>query len=89
MSSAWEKIINMPEPSADQKAVLESLFNTIVPKAGQVDIGLMGDDVGLDFGTPVTVIGFSPQEAADFASELLKAARRAAQQQGIMIEFKI
>lgn len=45
--------------------------------------------VCIDFGTPVRSLGMTPQQAADFASDLLKIAREAGRKAGETVGFTI
>jgi hypothetical protein len=45
-------------------------------------IAVIGGKVAINFGTPVTWIAMTPQEAATFASLLIKRAREAARKAG-------
>lgn len=55
----------------------------------QFAIGEQDGKVVIDFGTPVHWLAMSPQQAADFASTLLKRARVVGRQQGQTIDFII
>ena len=55
----------------------------------QFSIGEKDGKVVIDFGTPVAWVGMSPQQAADFASTLLKRARLVARQNGESVGFTI
>lgn len=55
----------------------------------QFAVGVKDGKVVLDFGTPVAWLGLNAQQAADFASLLLKRAREACRQSGETIEFTI
>lgn len=55
----------------------------------QFAIGEKDGKVVIDFGTPVHWIGLSPQQAADFASLLLKRAREAGRKAGVSIGLTI
>lgn len=45
--------------------------------------------VVVDFGKPVHWLGMTPQQAADFASDIMKLARAAARAKGESVAFKI
>jgi len=55
----------------------------------QFAIGEKDGKVVIDFGTPVHWLGMTPQQAADFASLLLKRAREVGRKQGVSIGFTI
>jgi hypothetical protein len=55
----------------------------------QFAIGEKDGKVVLDFGTPVAWIGMTPQQAADFASTLLKRAREVGRKNGESVGFII
>lgn len=55
----------------------------------QFAIGEQHGKVVIDFGTPVHWLGMTPQEAADFASALLKRARLVARKSGETVGFTI
>lgn len=55
----------------------------------QFGVGEKDGKVVLDFGTPVAWIGMSPQQAADFASTVLKRAREVARKSGQTVGFTI
>ena len=55
----------------------------------QFAIGEKDGKVVIDFGTPVAWVGMTPQQAADFASTLLKRARLVARQNGDSVGFTI
>jgi len=55
----------------------------------QFAIGEQGGKVVIDFGTPVHWVGMTPQQAADFASAVLRRAREAARKQGQSVGFTI
>ena len=55
----------------------------------QFAIGSEGDKVVLDFGKQVHWVGMTPQQAAELASSLLKAARKVARKNGEMVSFEI
>jgi hypothetical protein len=55
----------------------------------QFAIGEQDGKVVIDFGTPVHWLGMTPQQAADFASTVLKRAREVARKQGQTVGFTI
>lgn len=55
----------------------------------QFAIGERDGKVVIDFGTPVHWLGMTPQQAADFASAILKRARHAARRNGETVGFTI
>lgn len=55
----------------------------------QFAIGEKDGKVVIDFGTPVHWVGMTPQQAADFASLLLKRARQVARTNGETVGFTI
>lgn len=55
----------------------------------QFAIGEKDGKVVIDFGTAVAWVGMTPQQAADFASTLLKRARLVARQNGETVGFTI
>jgi len=55
----------------------------------QFAIGEKDGKVVIDFGTPVHWLGMSPQQAADFASLLLKRAREVGRKNGENVGFTI
>jgi hypothetical protein len=55
----------------------------------QFAIGEKEGKVVIDFGTPVHWLGMTPQQAADFASAILKRARQAARKNGETVGFTI
>jgi hypothetical protein len=55
----------------------------------QFAIGERGGKVVVDFGTPVHWLGMTPQQAAEFASLLLKRAREVARKNGETVSFMI
>ena len=55
----------------------------------QFAIGEKDGKVVLDFGTPVHWVGMTPQQAAEFASTLLKRAREVARKNGETVSFVI
>lgn len=55
----------------------------------QFAIGDKDGKVVIEFGTPVAWLGMTPQEAADFATALLKRARLAARKAGQSVAFTI
>lgn len=55
----------------------------------QFAIGEKDGKVVIDFGTPVHWLGMSPQQAADFASTLLKRAREVGRKNGVSIALTI
>lgn len=52
-------------------------------------IGEHDGKVVIDFGTPVHWLGMTPQEAAEFASTLLRKAREVGRKNGETISFMI
>ncbi len=58
---------------------------------GAVQFAVGGKDgkVVLDFGTPVTWMGMTPQQAADLASSLMKWARLMGRKNGETITFNL
>lgn len=76
----------------------------LVGATGQWPLGKLNDDdegglrlalkaengtVVIDFGTSVTWVGMTPQEAADFASAILKMARGVARTKGETVGFTV
>jgi hypothetical protein len=57
--------------------------------AVQFAIGERDGKVVIDFGTPMHWIGMTPQQAADFASTILKHARKVGRKNGETIGFTI
>lgn len=55
----------------------------------QLAIGEQDGKVVIDFGTPVHWLGMTPQQAADFASTILKRARLVARKTGETVGFTI
>ncbi len=55
----------------------------------QFAIGEQDGKVVIDFGTPVHWLGMTPQQAADFASTVLKRAREVARKHGQLVGFTI
>lgn len=55
----------------------------------QFAIGERDGKVVIDFGTPVHWLGLTPQQAADFASTVLKRARLVARRNGETVGFTI
>lgn len=55
----------------------------------QFAIGEKDGKVVIDFGTPVHWVGMTPQQAADFASTVLKRAREVARKNGETVGFVI
>jgi hypothetical protein len=55
----------------------------------QFAIGERDGKVVVDFGTPTHWLGMTPQQAADFASTLLKRARMVARKNGETVGFTI
>lgn len=55
----------------------------------QFAIGEKDGKVVIDFGTAVHWVGMTPQQAADFASLLLKRAREVGRKNGVAIGFTI
>lgn len=55
----------------------------------QFAIGEKDGKVVIDFGTAVHWVGMSPQQAAEFASTLLKRAREVARKNGESVSFVI
>jgi O-acetyl-ADP-ribose deacetylase (regulator of RNase III) len=55
----------------------------------QFAIGEKDGKVVIDFGTPVHWLGMTPQQAADFASAIIKRAREAARKNGKTVGFTI
>lgn len=55
----------------------------------QFAVGEKDGKVVLDFGSPVSWIGMSPQEAADLASVLLRRAREAARSVGLSVHINL
>lgn len=55
----------------------------------QFAIGEKDGKVVIDYGTPVHWIGMTPQQAAEFASLLLKRAREVARKNGETVSFII
>lgn len=55
----------------------------------QFAIGEQDGKVVIDFGTPVHWLGMTPQQAADFASAVLKRARQTARKKGQTVGFII
>lgn len=55
----------------------------------QLAIGEKDGKVVIDFGTPVCWLGMTPQQAADFASTVLKRAREVARRNGETVGFTI
>jgi hypothetical protein len=55
----------------------------------QFSIGERDGKVVIDFGTPVHWLGMTPQQAADFASGILKWAHSVGRKQGQTIDFTI
>lgn len=55
----------------------------------QFAIGEKDGKVVLDFGTPVHWVGMTPQQAAEFASTLIKRAREVARKNGETVSFVI
>lgn len=55
----------------------------------QFAIGEKDGKVVVDYGTPVHWIGMTPQQAADFASTLMKRAREVARKNGETVAFTI
>lgn len=55
----------------------------------QFAIGTKDGKIVIDFGTPVHWVGMTPQQAADFASLLLKRAREVGRANGETIAFTI
>lgn len=55
----------------------------------QFAIGERDGKVIVDFGTPVHWLGMTPQQAADFASTILKRARQVARRNGETVGFTI
>jgi len=55
----------------------------------QFAIGEKDGKVVIDFGTPVHWLGMTPQQAADFASSVLKRAREVARKSGETVGFVI
>ena len=55
----------------------------------QFAIGEKDGKVIIDFGTPVHWLGMTPQQAADFASAVIKRARTVARANGVTVGFTI
>lgn len=55
----------------------------------QFAVGEQHGKVVIDFGTPVHWLGMTPQQAADFASTVLKRAREVARKNGETVGFII
>lgn len=55
----------------------------------QFSLGERDGKVLIDFGQPVAWMGMSPQQAADFASALLKHARAVGRKKGEIISFAL
>jgi hypothetical protein len=55
----------------------------------QFAIGEQDGKVVIDFGTPVAWMGMTPQQAADFASSLLRKAREVGRKNGETITLTI
>lgn len=55
----------------------------------QFAIGEQDGKVVIDFGTPIHWLGMTPQQAADFASTVLKRARDVGRKQGQTITMTI
>lgn len=55
----------------------------------QFAIGEQDGKVVIDFGTPVHWLGMTPQQAADFASAVLKRSREVARKNGETVGFTI
>lgn len=55
----------------------------------QFAVGSKDGKVVIDFGTPVHWLGMTPQQAADFASLVLKRAREVARANGETVGFTI
>lgn len=55
----------------------------------QFAIGEQDGKVVIDFGTPVHWLGMTPQQAADFASAVLKRSREVARKSGQTVGFTI
>lgn len=51
--------------------------------------GIIDGKVTVDFGTPVRSVGLTPQQACDFAGDLVKLARAAARQKGETVALTI
>lgn len=81
------------ESAADFKGALGSYPEGQLTKtdegAIQFAIGAKDGKVVIDFGTPVHWLGMTPQQAADFASLLLKRAREVGRSNGEAIDFII
>ena len=58
---------------------------------GALNLAIGGKDgkVVIDFGTPVVWIGLTPQEAAEFASLILKYAKEMARQNGEILTVNL
>lgn len=54
---------------------------------GSCSISSVGGNVAVAFSHPASSLTFAPQEAADFAAELLKQAVHAAGEMGISVDF--
>lgn len=55
----------------------------------QFAIGSKGDKVVVDFGKQVHWLAMTPEQAADFASAILKRAREVGRRQGKTITFQL
>ncbi len=55
----------------------------------QFAVGEKDGKVVIDFGTPVHWLGMSPQQAAEFASFILRRAREVARKNGETVSFVI
>lgn len=55
----------------------------------QFGLGSVDGKVTIDFGTPVRSLGMTPQEACDFAGDLVKMARAVARKNGEMVALTI
>lgn len=52
-------------------------------------LSVLDGKVCVDFATPVRSLGMTPQQACDFASDLIKIARAAAREKGETVGFMI
>lgn len=55
----------------------------------QFGFGVIDGKITIDFGTPVRSIGMTPQQACDFAGDLVKMARAVAREKGEMVAMTI
>lgn len=92
-SPEFEKLLRELHNTASYRGATDSFpHGKLTPRdegAIQFGVGEKDGKVVLDFGTPVTWVGMTAQDAADLASVLMRHARSVGRKQGQTITMTI